>query len=124
MKKLIIEGTQFTPHVELDPAGEIIVKGRSIIEDPIAFFNPVFLWLKSCSMDNLHVTIRLEYMNTASSKQMYDFLMLISENKSIKNTLVSWYYEEGDDDCYEMGKDFEMLINLTFEYFEYEESAA
>ena len=122
MKKFIVEGTQFTPRVELDPAGEIVVRGRSIIEDPIAFFNPIFTWVKNCSMDKLQVTIRMEYMNTASSKQMYDFLMLISENKNINKINVSWYYEEGDEDCYEMGKDFELLMNLSFEYFEYAET--
>lgn len=122
MKKLIIEGTQFSPRVVLDPAGEISIHGRSLIEDPVAFYNPIFRWIKSCSIDNLHVTIRLEYINTASSKQIYDLLMLVSENKSIKNVLVSWFYEEGDDDTYDLGKDFEMLINLSFEYFEYEES--
>jgi hypothetical protein len=124
MKQLVIEGTKYSPRVELNPNGEIKLEGRSIIEDPIGFFNPIFRWIKSVNFNTLKVDIKMEYLNTGSLKQVYTLLTLIKENHCVKNIYVSWYYEEGDEDCYELGRDIESQIKLPFDFFEYEETAA
>lgn len=116
MKKFIIEPTHCSPRVELDPAGEVMICGRSIMEDPETFYRPMFKWIKMCSMDHLHITFKLEYTNTDSSKLMHDFLALLVTNRSIRNINVSWYYDEGDDEALEMGKDFELLLKCPFEF--------
>jgi len=124
MKQLIIEETNYSPRVELSPRGEIKIKGRSIIENPYEFFNPVFRWVKSCTFKTVHVEIRLEYANTGTVKQIYTLLTLIRDNYSIKNVYINWYYMEGDKDTLELGRDIESKINLPFDYFEYSETAA
>jgi len=124
MKQLIIEGTKFSPRVELNPNGHIKLEGRSIIENPFHFFNPVFRWIKSVNFNTVNVSIKLDYLNTGSVKQLYTLLTLIRENRSIKNIYINWYYEEGDDDCFELGKDIESQISLPFDFFELSETTA
>jgi len=43
---------------------------------------------------------------------------------SVQNVYFSWYYEEGDDDTLELGKDIESQVNLPFNFFEYIEKKA
>ncbi len=124
MKQVIIEGTKYSPRVELNPTGEIKIQGRCIIEDPYMYFNPIFRWVKSCTFSTVNIEIKLEYANTGSVKQIYTLLTLIRDNYSIKNVYINWYYEEGDDDNLELGKDIESQINLPFDFFEYSETAA
>ena len=123
MKQLIIEGTKFSPRVELNPTGEIKIQGRCIVEDPHKYFNPIFRWVKSCTFNTVNIEIRLEFVNTGSVKQIYNLLSLIKDNHSIRNTYINWYYEEGDNDSLELGKDIESQINLPFDFFEYSEVA-
>jgi hypothetical protein len=70
------------------------------------------------------VYIKLEYINTSSSKQIFNLLKLIHENSTILDVNVQWYYEEGDEDTYELGKDIESEIRIPFEFLEYAETAA
>ena len=122
MKQIIFEGTNYAPRVELNPDGEIKMQGRCIIEDSVAFFNPIFRWVKTCTFNTVKVEIKLEYINTSSVKQIFTLISLIKENYSIKNVYVHWFYEEGDDDHFEVGKAMESQLNLPFDFFEYSEA--
>lgn len=121
MKAIFIEETKGTPRVEFNPTGEMLVSGRSLPEDPISFYNPLLEWANNCTAEKVTLDLRLEYMNTSSSKQIYSLLTNIAENVSIKSVTVNWYYEEGDDDGYETGKEFESMIKLPFNFHEYAE---
>lgn len=118
MKELLIEGTKFSPQVKLNPEGHILIQGRSIVEDSIVFFAPIFRWIKMVNVSAMKVDMKLEYMNTASAKQVYSMFEYIKENYSIKDIYVNWYYEEGDEDSYEMGKDFEAQLRIPFDFYE------
>jgi hypothetical protein len=124
MKQLVIEGTKLSPKVILSPEGFVKIEGRSLIEDPISFFNPIFRWIKTINISTLRVDIKLEYLNTSSVKQIFMLLTLIKDNYSIKDVYINWYYEEGDEDNLELGKDIESQIKLPFDFFEFSESAA
>jgi hypothetical protein len=121
MKHIIIEPTKFSPRVELNPTGEILIHGRSIVEDSHAFYTPILEWVSGCESNSLKVEVKLDYMNTSSSKQIYSLLILIQERFDAKNVLVNWFYEEGDEDIYELGKEFESQLGLTFCFYEFAE---
>ena len=124
MKQMIIEPTKYSPRVELDPKGVIYIQGRSIIEDPFAFYGPVLSWVKNASSTSLRVEIKLEYLNTSSSIQIYKLLSIIQENYESSNVTISWYYEEDDEDTYELGKEFESQLKLPFGFYRFSEAAA
>jgi hypothetical protein len=124
MEPLLIEATKYSPRVILSPAGVINIEGRSIVEDSIKFFEPILKWVKDCSSQSLNVDIKLEYINTSSSKQLFNMLKLIHSSYSASDVRIKWYYEEGDDDTLELGKEFESETLLPFTFLQFSESAA
>lgn len=118
MDKLSIERTKHSPQVLLDPAGEIKIQGRCIIEDSIEFFKPILTWVENLEVKTLNVDLNFEYINTSSVKQVYNLLTFIRTNRSLSAIYVNWYYEEGDDDTLELGKDIESQVNLPFDFYE------
>lgn len=124
MESLVIEATKYSPRVELNPTGSINIEGRSIVEDSVKFFDPILKWVKTCSAESLNVDIKLEYINTSSSKQLFNLFKLIKVNYSTSNVKVKWYYEEGDEDTLELGKEFESETNLPFDFHQFSETAA
>lgn len=122
MDRLFIEATKATPRVEFQPNGELSIHGRSLPEDPHGFYNPILNWIAQCKIETVNLEIRLEYMNTSSYKQIYTLLSNLKENVYAKHIRVDWYYEEGDDDGFETGKEFESMSKLPFYFHEYAES--
>ncbi len=121
MDAFYIDETMGTPRVSLNQDGNFLIQGRSLPIDPVGFYNPVINWIKSFQSDNINFDIRLDYLNTSSSKQLYIILELLSSNPFIKSLNVNWYYEENDEDGYNTGREFESLVNLKFNFKEYEE---
>jgi hypothetical protein len=122
MNRLFIEATKATPRVEFLPNGELSIHGRSLPEDPHGFYNPLFQWINQSTVEAVNLEIRLEYMNTSSYKQIYSLLSHVKDNTFAKHIRVDWYYEEGDDDGFETGKEFESMTKLPFYFHEYAES--
>ncbi|MDP4208274.1 MAG: DUF1987 domain-containing protein [Bacteroidota bacterium] len=122
MDSLLIDGTFTTPEVRFITNGNLYIGGRSLPEDTNKFYNPIFDWIKNFRGSSVTIDIRFGYLNTSSSKQLYTLLTLIKENTSVAKVLVNWYYEEGDDDYYEFGKEMEMLTKLDFDFYEYAET--
>lgn len=119
MKAYKSEGTGKTPAINFDPlAKSLLIKGRSIPEDPIAFYGPLMEALSNCSAASLprfDVTINLEYFNTSSSRCIYNIfkkLELISKEGS--SIVINWAYEEGDDEMLEVGEDFRAILDVPF----------
>lgn len=121
MKALFIEESKATPKVMFNPNGELFIHGRSLPEDPVGFYNPILDWIKECTCEEVTLNLRLEYLNTSSSKQVYTLLCLLNDNEKISSKFVNWHYEEGDDESYETGKEFENLTKIQFNFFEYAE---
>ena len=126
MESIIIEGTPKTSTVEFNAEeGKVEIKGRSIPENSVEFYNPLIAWLEaygSNPKDVTQVNIQLEYFNTSSSKCILDvFKKLESLAKAGNDIKVNWFYEEDDEDMLEAGEDYQSIIKLPFKMIEIEE---
>jgi len=119
MDSLIINSTEDTPKVICDKDGSISIIGKSINEDPAAFYKPVLDWIQEIKVENLVIYIKLEYLNTSSSKQIFELLKLAKENKWKKTISVKWFYDMNDEDEQDLGKEFEFLLGIPFEFFNF-----
>tara|TARA_Y100000589_G_scaffold277537_1_gene272574 strand:- start:15902 stop:16285 length:384 start_codon:yes stop_codon:yes gene_type:complete len=126
MEKLIIEGTAKTPTINFDPAsGKLELKGRSIPENSIDFYQPLVDALEEYAKSpkpQTEVNIQLEYFNTSSSKCILDVFKKLEDIKNNGSQVtIKWYYEEDDEDMLEAGEDYQAIINIPFEMIEIDE---
>ena len=120
MSNLIIDNSIKTPSVTFGASGALEIKGKSIPENSLEFYKPIFEWLDNYSQSPAPETIlkvALEYFNTSSSKCLLDiFRRLETINLSGKSTVkVSWFYETDDEDMMEAGEDYQALVKIPFE---------
>ncbi len=126
MENLHLEGSAKTPSVDFNcESGVVELKGRSIPENSIEFYQPLNDWIdeygKSPNAETT-VDIKLEYFNTSSSKCILDlFKKLEALNGSGTSVKVNWYFEEDDEDMEEAGEDYQAIIGLPFKMIEVEE---
>ena len=123
MEPIYIEGTIRTPFVSLDPSGKFKISGRSIHENPSKFFDPIVEWVEAYVPDPPETTvfdIELEYFNSGSSRYILDLLRLLLDNKKSNNLVINWYFEDGDDDLLERGQYYESILNMKFNFIEYQ----
>lgn len=106
--------------------GRVEIKGKSIPESSLSFYYPIIDKLKEIFngyKGRLDLNISIEYMNTSSSKCMFDLLK--SMNRLLGNSLkVNWYYEDGDDDMIEAGEDFQEVLDMRFTFVSVEDVEA
>ncbi len=114
----IIESTKVSPRVELNPAGSLTIQGRSIVEDTVAFYRPIIEWADTVECTEMTVSVKLEYMNTSSSKQLLTILKTVATNPRVKSLYVKWYYETDDEDMLDMGQDYESILHVPFDFYE------
>jgi hypothetical protein len=127
MNGLRIEATAHTPLVNLDPnTGVMEIKGRSIPDDPEAFWGEILDWFDGYMREpfaNTLVKIDLEYFNITSSKRI--LFLLYKLNELVDNGLeaqVQWYYRKSDEDMYEVGQDYAFMVRVPFDFREYSDS--
>jgi hypothetical protein len=126
MENINIEGTPKTPTVEFNSeTGVLLIKGRSIPENSIDFYKPLFDWIDAYTTqakDNSELHMQLEYFNTSSSKCILDiFKKLENIKNSGKNVTVKWHYEEDDEDMLEAGEDYDAIIDIDFKMIKVDE---
>ena len=115
MEKFFLEETSKTPKLHFDASsGKFLMSGRSIPENAIEFYKPLFEWLDEyvknpCAKTDFE--IRLEYFNTSSSKCLVEIFRRLEKIKD-KEVVINWYYEEDDEDMQESGEDFKELIDI------------
>jgi hypothetical protein len=124
MRPLIIEETGYTPKVQFLIDGLLSITGKSLPEDTAKFYEPLLLWINECNLDKVHITIRLDYMNSSSAHQISKFLMTTKDNPYIKQCFVDWYYEADDEDSLDFGKELEYLTDFKFKFYQYAEAEA
>ena len=109
--------TKKTPWIQLEP-GKIFIMGRSIPENPGEFYRPVMEWISQYSVnpkDAIRIDIGFEYINTSSTKWIYNILKELSELNGIDlRGSVTWYYEQGDEDMCELGFILRPLVDCQF----------
>jgi hypothetical protein len=111
MEKLIIqEELKNCPGIFYYPgSNKLELVGRSIPENPELIFRRLDEWLTIHFKKNngLDVHIRLEYINSGSSKYLYEILIRLTgfkrEGKLMK---MMWLYEEEDEAMLELGEHY------------------
>ena len=119
MEKYSIVGTPNTPDIEFDfKKGVLEISGRSIPENSVEFYNPLFSALDNYinnPKDVTFINIQLEYYNSSSSSCLLNvFKKLEKLNKGNGEVSVNWIYEENDEDILTAGKNFQGMIDLPF----------
>ena len=120
MEPLIIESTSLTPEIKFDAAqGTFEMKGRSIPENSLEFYQPVYEWLDAyldAPNEKTVLSVQFDYFNTSSSKCILDILKRIDKLEDMdKDILIKWYYDENDEDMMEAGEDYSDLLEAPFE---------
>ena len=121
MDPLIIEESIKTPTISFDSGSGILeIKGKSIPENSLEFYKPVFDWLDkyaSSPAQNTEFRVQLEYFNTSSSKCLLDLFRKLEStaNAGKSKVKVSWFYEADDEDMMEAGDDYQALVKIPFE---------
>ncbi len=122
MEPLIIEKTEDTPEIRLEPDKDIFrISERSLPENAIEFYQPIFDWINDYYNEPNEKTefdIKLEYYNTATAKQIAKLLMLLEKVSSKSEVTVRWHYDKDDIDMYDSGARYSKLINIHFEFIE------
>jgi hypothetical protein len=120
MERYTIEATASTPSINFDlKSGVLEIKGRSIPENSIEFYLPLFSALDKyvCNAQSvIAVTIQLEYYNSSSSACIFNVLKKLEAiNKGGCKVTVNWLYEEEDEDTLTAGKNYQTIISLPFQ---------
>lgn len=120
MESLLIEATEDTPRIHLDPlSGRFEISGRSLPENALEFYEPLMNWVGAffdgdTPAVEFHLTI--EYCNSASTRYMFNMLMdmeeKVAEGRDIK---VFWYYRNDDEMIKAKGEELAGMLDLPFE---------
>lgn len=124
MENFKLEETSKTPKLNFDAnKGRFLISGRSIPENSIEFYRPLFEWLDEYVEKPLSQTVfdvQLEYFNTSSSKCLVEIFRRLEKIRA-QQIVVNWFYEEDDEDMQESGEDFKEIIDLDINLIMFEE---
>jgi hypothetical protein len=126
MENLVLEGTVKTPSVSFNANnGEFELKGRSILENALEFYEILYNWIDIYGINpkpTTQVDVKLEYFNTSSSKCiLHLFKKLEQINSKGTEVSINWYFEKDDEDMEEAGEDYQAIISLPFKIIEVKE---
>lgn len=125
MESLFIKSTEETPEISLNHYTKTYyVAKRSLPENAIGFYEPVFQWIEEFSQNppeqEMEFVFSLEYFNTASAKQIAKILLLLEKLDEKIDVNVVWKYQKNDVDMMSSGLRFSKLLNIEFEIQEIE----
>ena len=119
MNNLSIQKTDSTPEIDFNLNGELKILGRSLPEDVHKFYDPIIEWVKNLAAESVKLELKLEYLNTSSTKKVLNLLIALDENLNINDIEVDWYYEFDDLEMEDLGEIYEEDMNRTkFNYIE------
>lgn len=117
MENKIINATEFGPEIILETKGAIKISGKSRMEDAASYYKGVHDWLAGYlkeSTNPITVEMNLSYFNSSSAKQLLKLLMDV--DKADSSGKVIWMYPADNDTLLERGQEFEIMLDLPFEY--------
>jgi hypothetical protein len=94
------------------------ISGRSIPENPELIFKRLDDWITGHFEKNesLNVNILLEYINSGSSKYLYQILKKFTGyNQAGKKVKMKWFYEEDDEAMLELGEHYRDTAGIPLE---------
>ena len=123
MEALRIAAKEDSPEIIFDPQKQQFeINHRSLPEDAIAFYSPVFQWLENYKNEALPLSIfhfKLDYFNTTTAKQLYKLFCLLEEISKKNPIEIKWYYQDEDKDMKAAGERYSKLVELKFELMEF-----
>ncbi len=118
-KQVIQEALRNCPGIVYYPENNNLeIVGRSIPENPEMIFRRLDEWISSHFISNqsLNVNIQLEYINSGSSKYLYEILKkLTGYQRSGKELKIKWLYEEDDEAMLELGEHYRDTVGIPLE---------
>lgn len=123
----IIKQTSKTLGFEFNPDTKTIsLKGKSIPEDNVSFFEPILTWLDGFlefPPSYIQIVVKLDYFNTSSSKYLLKIFKKFEKktDEGLK-VVIHWIYEEDDWDMRDCGLDYQEIVKIPFELIEISET--
>ena len=118
-KHIIQEELKNCPGITYYPdTNKLELVGRSIPENPELIFRRLDEWITTHFDKNkeLNVNIQLEYINSGSSKYLYEILKrLTGFNRSGSTVKMKWLYEEDDEAMLELGEHYRDTAGIPLE---------
>lgn len=130
MDPLILEASEFSPKVVLDPVNnKFELTGESRPENAGKFYDPIVKWMegykailfwqkdKYGKSNKITFEFNLDYFNSTSAKHILDILKQIdSFYGEGHDALIKWYYFMEDEDMRDSGEEFSKLISVPIEF--------
>jgi hypothetical protein len=117
VENLEIAGTETTPTLTFKKqTNQFIVEGRSLMEDADTFYKPLKDWFLQYRKDpnpKTELIIRLDYLNTETSRQFLDLFKIM---EGIPDSKIVWQFSDEDEDMEEMGQELAELVRVPFEF--------
>ncbi len=126
MEKIEIKETSKTPSVHFDPVkGVFEMHGKSIPENSNSFYSPLFQYIDKYAGSPAEVTVlnvSFEFFNTSSSNRIHALFKRFEKiYLADRDVLIRWYYEKGDENMRDAGRDFKAILQVPFELIEVDE---
>ena len=125
LNNIEIQSTRVTPEITFTE-GLLSIKGRSIPEAAADFYRPLERWVEGYVAEtdvDTRVVLSFDFINTASTKWIYAIIKKLAQYRDVhKKVKVEWYYENGDDELFELGHIIHSFIDCPFIYYETEPS--
>ncbi|MEA2041720.1 MAG: DUF1987 domain-containing protein [Bacteroidota bacterium] len=124
MEPFLKKATEDTPEIKLDAQkGIFSISKSSLPENAVEFYRPVISWInkyaKSPNPESVF-NFNIEYLNTASSKQVFEIIMAINKINKKGDVKIKWHYDAIDEDMLGLGTRFSNLVNIDIEFIEYD----
>lgn len=114
---LIIKETKNTPRVTANfEEAHIRIEGNSFPENANEFYNQLQNWVTQLRIKKNHLTIETKYYYIASSS-VIAFLKFLKKAESLFDPtkfILTWEYDEDEEDVMQVGEDLQSLFKFEF----------
>ena len=119
MELLDIPQTPSTPLIRFEAASRLLrISGESCPENSFVFYAPVIAWFKVSLTElyDLTVDISITYMNSSSTKCLFDIIDIMEEAycRGVTTSII-WRYDSENPRSYEMAEEFREEVTFPFE---------
>jgi SiaC family regulatory phosphoprotein len=94
------------------------LKGRSLPENAFEFYRPIISWAKNyveAAHENLDLTISFDYLNSSSSRFLFEMLHAMDQSPQSSTFVVKWQVDPEDELMIEKGEELQRLLKLKIE---------
>lgn len=122
MSDFELSSTSGTPKVSFEAdTGDCRFSGYSIPQKVHEFYEPILNWLAdygSKPAKETKLVMAMEYMDNASRNVFDKVFQILKEiqKRGASKVSVIWFFKEGDEDMFSLGKKYEEAMDIPFEY--------